>query len=291
MQTKRQIEQLLASAGIRPNKRLGQNFLIDLNLMQLLIASADITNGDIVLEVGCGTGSLTQGLAERAGCVLAVEVDNRIAEIAQKQLADRQNVEIINADILKNKNTIDPAVLDRLQSFRKKYQGRLLLVANLPYNTASPVVLNLIAGARIVDGVYVTIQKEVAERMAAPSNTRHYGTLSILLAATGSVKIIRVLKPSVFWPQPRVDSAMVAFVRSPEKVSRIRDMELFSRLVSLFMQHRRKMLKACTKFAAGELTQIDNWPGIFQKCGIDPTNRPEQISPDDYIAIANLCAK
>jgi 16S rRNA (adenine1518-N6/adenine1519-N6)-dimethyltransferase len=127
--------------------------------------------------------------------------------------------------------------------------------------------------------------------MAATPNTRHYGTLSILLAATGRVKIVRVLKPSVFWPQPRVDSAMVAFVRSAEKVSRIRDMELFSRLVNLFMQHRRKMLKACTKFAAGELAQIDNWPGIFQKCGIDPTNRPEQISPDDYIAIANLCAK
>ena len=291
MQTKRQIQQLLTSANVRPNKRFGQNFLIDLNLMRLLIDSANIQKEDIVLEVGCGTGSLTEGLAEHAGKVIAVEIDKTLAEIATKQLAKKENVEIINTDILENKHTICPAIASSLAPVRKKCPGRILLIANLPYNVASPVMLNLITGPTIADGMYVTVQKEVADRMTAPPGGKHYGTLSIFLAAMGDVKIERVLKPTVFWPQPQVDSAMVSFVRKKEKVNRIHSMELFSKVVILFMQHRRKMLKACVKFATGKLAKINNWPEIFEQCSINPKNRPEQLPPENYIAIANLCGE
>ncbi|MHC4656249.1 MAG: rRNA adenine N-6-methyltransferase family protein, partial [Planctomycetota bacterium] len=99
----------------------------------------------------------------------------------------------------------------------------------------------------------------------------------------------RALKPTVFWPQPQVESAMVSFVREPEKVRRIKSMELFGEVINLFMGHRRKMLKGCTKFAGGKLAKVDNWPGIFEQCSIDPTQRPEKLPPEDYIAIANLC--
>ena len=113
MQTKRQIQQLLASAGASPNKQLGQHFLIDLNLMRLLVDSADITTDDVVLEVGCGTGSLTEALAERAGKVVSVEVDRALAEIARTRLAKAGNVEIINADALESKaaTTVDMAAI------------------------------------------------------------------------------------------------------------------------------------------------------------------------------------
>ena len=291
MQTKQQLQQLLASAGAFPKKQLGQHFLIDLNLMRLLIDIAKISKDDIVLEVGCGSGSLTQGLAEKAGYGIAVELDRNLSEIAKKQLAEVKNFEIINADILENKNTINPIVATALDLAGKKCHGRVLLVANLPYNIASPLMLNLAKGPLTADGMYVTVQKEVAERMAALPDDKHYGTLSILLAATGEVKIERILKPTVFWPQPQVDSAMVSFVRNENKVSQIIDMGLFSQVVSLFMQHRRKMLKACTQFATGSLKEINNWLEIFEQGNIDPRNRPDAIGPRDYISLANLCYK
>ena len=291
MQTKRQIQQLLASAGIFPNKRLGQNFLIDLNLMRLLIDSANISGGDCVLEVGCGTGSLTEAIAEKAGEVIAVELDRKLAEIAKRQLAGAENVEIVNTDILESKNTISPIVTNAIEQARKKYSRRLMLVANLPYNSGSPVMMNLVTGPVVADGMYVTVQKEVADRMIAAPGSSDYGVLSILLAAAGEVKIMRVLGPTVFWPAPQVDSAMVSFVRDEEKISRIRDMKLFSEVVNLFMGHRRKMIKSCSKLAKGKLAEIKNWQEIFERCSIDPHHRPEELSPQKYIAIANLCCK
>jgi len=291
MQTKQQIRQLLSSEGISPRRRLGQHFLIDLNLMRLLINSANISKDDIVLEVGCGTGSLTGGLAEKAGYCLAVEVDERIAGIAERELAEAENVTVLNDDILAGKNVINPVVTDAIVSARKRYSGKFLLVANLPYNVASPVMLNLITGTMPADAMYVTIQKEVAERMTAQPDSEHYGGISIFLAATGDVKTIRVLKPTVFWPQPKVDSAMISFVRDKEKVGRIKSMELLKETVNLFMQHRRKKVTSCTKFAAGMLAGIDNWPALFEKCNIDPNLRPDHLTVQQFVDLANLCSE
>lgn len=288
MQTKRQIQQLLVSAGVRPNKRLGQHFLIDLNLMRLLVDSANINNNDIVLEVGCGTGSLAEALIEKAGMVIAVELDRTLAEITKSRLANAENIELINTDILENKNTLSHTVTNALESARKKYHGRILLVANLPYNVASPTMLNLVTGPRAADAMYVTVQKEVADRMTAVPASSDYGALSIFLSAAGDVKTIRILKPTVFWPQPQVDSAMVSFVCDQEKLKRIENMELFSQTVHLFMGHRRKTLMACSKLARGKLAKIDNWHEIFERCSINPTERPEKLGAEDYIAIANL---
>ena len=293
MQTKRQIQQLLVSAGVRPNKRLGQHFLIDLNLMRLLVDSANINNNDIVLEVGCGTGSLTEALIEKAGMVIAVELDRKLAEITKNRLANVENIELINTDILENKNTLSHAVTNAMESARKKYHGRILLVANLPYNVASLTMLNLITGPITADAMYITVQKEVADRMTALPASSDYGTLSIFLSAAGDVKTIRILKPTVFWPQPQVDSAMVSFVRDQAKLRRIENMEIFSQTVHLFMGHRRKTLIACSKLARSKLTKIDNteginWPQIFERCSINPKERPEKLGAEDYIAIANL---
>jgi 16S rRNA (adenine1518-N6/adenine1519-N6)-dimethyltransferase len=290
MQTKRQIRQLLLSAGIRPNRRLGQHFLIDLNLMRLLVESANVQKDDIVLEVGCGTGSLTEALAEKSGRTIAVELDRNLFEIARRQLEKTENVMLINADILESKHSISQVVTDALAGAREQCSGRALLVANLPYNVASPVIMNLVIGPILVDSMFITIQKEVAERMAARPASDHYGTLGIFLEATGDVETIRDLKSSVFWPQPQVDSAMVRFVRSRTKVARITDMELFTQVVHLFMGHRRKTLMSCSKLSRSKLARIIHWPKIFEKCRIDPTKRPEQLSSDDYISITNYVA-
>ncbi len=290
MQTKQQIEQLLASAGVAPNRRRGQNFLIDLNLMRLLVEAARLNEADTVLEVGCGTGSLTEGLAERAGKVVAVEIEEALCNIARAQLSDAANVGFFNVDILENKNTIDAEVLGALTRGQEELGGRLLLVANLPYSVASPVMINLVTGPVTADEMYVTVQKEVADRMTAGADSPEYGTLSILLAAAGEVKLLRTMRASCFWPAPQVDSAMISFARDGEKCARIHNMEILGEVVGLFMQHRRKMLQGCVKLAEAPLDRIHNWPAIFAEAFTDPQFRPEQITPENYISIANLCA-
>jgi len=289
MQTKQQIEWLLGSVGISPNRRLGQHFLIDLNLMRLLIDSAGIHRDDIVLEVGCGTGSLTEGLADAAGKVIAVEYDDTLSQIASKQLEDCDNVEVLNSDVLESKNAICGAVLGAIELARKEFEGRLMLVANLPYNVAAAVMANLICGPIVAEEMYVTVQKEVGERCTASPGGKHYGTLSILMGATGEARIIRKLKPSVFWPRPAVESAMMSFVRHEKKVEQIHNIVFFREVVSLFMGHRRKMLKACVKLTEGRLEKVRDWGDIFARAFVEPQHRPEELSAENYISIANLC--
>lgn len=289
MQTKSEIENLLLSAGLEPNRRRGQNFLIDLNLMRLLIDTAHIHNNDVVLEVGCGTGSMTEEIVRRCGFCVGVEIEEALAKIATMKVEEAGNVNIICGDVLESKNTIDEKVIEAIRKSRSEYRGRLLLVSNLPYSVASPVMMNLVSGEVIADEMYVTVQKEVAERMTAEAGGEEYGTLSIFLNATGEIKLIRTLRPSVFWPEPQVDSAMISFVRKAEMAGRIKDMELFSEVVGLFMQHRRKMMKACTKFADGRLAKVHNWDSIFKESAVNSHDRPEQIPPEGYIAITNLC--
>ena len=289
MQTKQQIRELLDSAAVRPNKRFGQNFLIDLNLMRLLIDTANIQNNDVVLEVGSGTGSLTSGIAEKAGYCVSVEIDAVLANIAKGQLADKPNVGIIAADALKNKFEIEPVVIDALNRARAIHNGRLLLVANLPYIAATPLIINLVTGPIIADAMFVTIQKEVADRMTSQSGVKDYGILSILMAATGEVRHIRTLKPTVFWPQPQVNSAFISYVRDPEKIKAVKSVEMLSRVAGALLQHRRKMLKSCCKLTADQLGEIKNWPEILNQLGIDPEIRPDNLTPEQFVAITNLC--
>jgi len=289
MQTKTDIQRLLAGAGVEPNKRLGQHFLIDLNLMELLLSNANITENDIVLEVGTGTGSLTGELVQRAGKVIAVECDDVLAGITKQHLRNAKNFEMVIADVLESKNTINHEVIEKLQAAQQEFFGRVLLVANLPYNVASSVMLNLLDGPVVADEMIVTVQKEVAHRMAAEADSDDYGVLSIFLTAMGQCRVLRKLSPKVFWPPPQVDSAMVRFDRDPKKVAEIHNIELFKEVVNLFMNHRRKMMRACVKYAEGKLANVHNWEDIFTRAFIEPHHRPEELSATDYVSIANLC--
>jgi 16S rRNA (adenine1518-N6/adenine1519-N6)-dimethyltransferase len=287
MQTKRQIQELLLSAGVSPNRRLGQHFLVDLNLMTLLVDSAGIGADDVVLEVGCGTGSLTQMLVQRARRVIVAELDRTLAGIAEAQLAGVGNVRIMQGDALSSKGMLNPAVVEALNEATAGGRGRLLLVSNLPYDVGSVVMVNLVQGPLIADGMTVTVQKEVAERMIAKAGGKAYGTLSIFLGATSDVEIVRVLKPSVFWPPPGVDSAIVRIVRDPPRAARIESMQHLCDVVSLFMGHRRKMLRACIKHAPEGMGSGDHWTAVFESSGIDSSRRPEELSPGQYVDMAN----
>lgn len=289
MQTKTEIRRLLSEAGVRPNKRFGQNFLIDANLMRILVDGASLTRNDIVLEVGCATGSLTEELAKEGGAVIAVEIDKKLAEIAARQLSCFDNVEIISADVLSDKHTINPDITEIIRKARQKFGGRFLMVSNLPYSAATPLMLNLVCGPVVADAMYVTVQKEVAERMTAKAGSSEYGILSVILACFGDLKVIRKMPAAVFWPMPQVESAMISFVRSSQKAEQVENAETLTSVVSLFMQHRRKMVSGIVKYAAGSLAEIDNWDELFEKSGIDPQSRPQTIPPENFLHLANLC--
>jgi 16S rRNA (adenine1518-N6/adenine1519-N6)-dimethyltransferase len=244
--------------------------------------------------------------------VVAVEIDRTLAPIAEAQLAGRDNVRIINADVLSGKGSLNPEVVETLNNAvtrtrdighigrigptlgaqgdsKENPPGRLLLVSNLPYDVASPVMIHLAKGPVVADAMFVTVQREVAERMTAGPGGRDYGTLSIFLQATGDLEILRVLKPSVFWPQPGVDSAMVRFLRDEHKSHRIDDMAILSDVVTLFMGHRRKMLRACLKSVPSHLGDWDLWVRILEQHAIDPTLRPGDLTPAQYVELANAC--
>lgn len=288
MQTKQQIQQFLASLGTFPKKRLGQNFLIDQNIIRLIVDSAEIADQDVALEVGCGTGTMTELIRERAGHVIAVDLDADVAQIAAEQLRDFPNVTLFNTDILAGKHTVAQEVLDAITAARKIYARDFLLVANLPYNVASPVMINLVTGPIPIDRMVVTIQKEVGDRMIATTGMNHYGSLSILLQATGRIELVRILKPSVFWPQPKVDSAIVKYTRDQAKTDRILNLPLLAATLALFLGQRRKMIKAAAKNAQSNLKHVKNWPELFEQCQMDPNLRPDQITPDQYVQLANL---
>ena len=273
--------------GVRPNKRHGQNFLIDQNLMRYLVDAASLAPDDLVLEVGPGTGSMTQEIASRGCRIIAVEIDTTVAAIARGELAEFPNVQLIHTDILQTKNLIAPDITKLIMS-RLRGSGRFVLVSNLPYNAGTPVMMNLITDEPHADAMYVTVQKEVAQRMTAAAGEPAYGTLSIMMAATGNAKMLKTLKPTCFWPQPDVDSAMVAWVRDKDKAAAIKDIHLLSDVVALFMQHRRKMLRAVTRFAAGRLERIKDWSGVFAAAGIAPESRPDDVSPEGFVALANM---
>jgi len=289
MQTKQRIEQLLDGMGVRPNKRHGQNFLIDLNLMRYLVDAAGPTAADLVLEVGPGTGSMTQEIASRGCGVIAVEIDPVLVQIARAELQDYPNVEMLKADILETKNLISPAITALIAATRPGRAGRFMLISNLPYNAGTPVMMNLITDEPLADAMYVTVQKEVAQRMTAGPRNPAYGILSVLMCATGQVKMVKTLKPACFWPQPDVDSAMVAWVRDKAKAAAIKDIHLLSDVVALFMQHRRKMLRAAAKFAEERLAAVSDWNAVFKLANIVPESRPDDLTSEDFVMLANIC--
>ncbi len=185
-QTLSYLRNLLEARGIRPKSKLGQCFLIDLNLIDLLIRTAELSRDDLVLEVGTGTGGLSVQLAERAGAVVSIEIDPAFYELAKSAVFGRENVTLLQADVLRNKNEINPELLAVLKDVRQQRGvSRVKLVANLPYVIATPVLGNLLLSSLEMERMVVTVQWEIALRLTATPGTKDYGALSVLRAEPG----------------------------------------------------------------------------------------------------------
>ncbi|MGE5195362.1 MAG: 16S rRNA (adenine(1518)-N(6)/adenine(1519)-N(6))-dimethyltransferase RsmA [Deltaproteobacteria bacterium] len=244
-QTRSMLMGLFQRNGFHPRTDLGQNFLIDMNLIEYILDQADLGSDDVVLEIGTGTGGLTAALASRAGAVVSVEVDHRVHAVASQALAHLPNVTLLNCDALRNKNHFSPAVLDALaEPLAADAQRRLKLVANLPYCIATPVISNLVASDLPWEAMVVTIQWELAERIRAKPGSEHYGALSVWLQSQCHVKVLKKLGPTVFWPRPQVDSAIVQILPDRELREQIGDRAFFHDFVRRLFQQRRKFLRS-----------------------------------------------
>ena len=232
-------------AGIRPEARHGQNFLIDLNLLDLLLETAAPTSNDVMLEVGTGMGSLTGMLADHAAHVVTVEIDARMHQMASEELEQYGNITMLLQDALRNKNNLADNVLEEVRKHVNAAPGRQFkLAANLPYNVATPILSNLLTVDPLPVSLTATIQKELADRMAAPPGVKDYSALSVWMQSLCDMHVVRILPPQVFWPRPKVHSAIIHIVPNAEKRAKIPDLDFFHTFVRGLFLHRRKFLRS-----------------------------------------------
>ena len=285
--TQTEVRAILAEAGLRPDKRYGQHFLIDGNLMRLLVAEADLTDTDAVLEVGPGVGNLTELLVESAGWVVAVEVDPRMAAIVRERLVGAANLDLLQADILADKHTIAPAALDTLRRRAKALRGETKLVANLPYQAATPLLAELVRADPPPERLIFTVQEEVAQRLAAEPGTREYGPIGVLVQALAEVEILRRLSPSVFWPRPKVWSSMVRVRPSDARRRRIADIAVLRRTIEGLFIHRRKRAARSLALADWAGASPQEWVERLKGAGLDAEARGETYTVEEIVRLAN----
>jgi 16S rRNA (adenine1518-N6/adenine1519-N6)-dimethyltransferase len=282
-QTLSYLRNLFEERGIRPKSKLGQNFLVDLNLLELLMATAELTSDDLALEVGSGTGSLTTRLAQLAGAVLSVELDSDFYSLVSEIVADLPNVRLLHADVLRNKNELNRHVLEALEQMQREFGcPRLKLVANLPYAVAVPVLANLLISDLAVERMVVTIQWEIAERLTASPSTKNFGALAVLVQSLADVAIIRRLPPSVFWPRPQVASAIVLIRPNPAKRRQVGDVPRFREFLRDLYTHRRKNLRAVLSGWSRRPRSKDEVDHMLAQLGIDGTLRAESLSLEQH---------
>ncbi len=283
-QTKSFLMHKLREIGVEPNSRHGQNFLIDLNLVQLLIRSADLGPRDVVLEIGTGTGSLSTLIAQQASHLVTVEVDSNLYELASEQLLDYDNVTQLHCDALRNKNAFSDEVMEAVgEALRGTPDARFKLVANLPYNVATPILSNLLTCEHLPHTMVATIQKEVAERIVAKPWTKDYGALSVWMQCQADTEIVRIMSPKVFWPPPKVESAIVKVVVNEEKRSAVPDLKYFQQLTRALFLHRRKYLRANVVSAMKRHLTKEQVDAVIAEMDFKPDTRTEQVDIDTLL--------
>jgi len=274
VQTLSQIKAMLEQRGLSPRRSLGQNFLIDQNLIRKMVDASGVGPGSLVLEVGPGTGTLSEELLGRGARVVACELDRGLARLLRDELGGRPGFTLIEGDCMETKHTLSARLLAALGD------EPFTLVANLPYGVATPLMMTLLTDHPRCGSMFVTIQREVAQRLLAGPGSRAYGTVSVLCGALAGVERMATLGPECFWPRPEVSSAMVAIRRVPRAL--VDDVGALRAVCNEAFSRRRKQIGP----------MIRSW-GIGPERippGIDPGARIEALSVEQIVALARVFA-
>lgn len=264
-----EVRRLLDELGIHPSKALGQNFLIDGNILQIILREADVRRDETVLEIGPGLGMLTEGLLDRAKRVIAIEKDPRLCEYLRARFPQ---VELIAGDAVK---VLPPSSLLLPPSCK--------VVSNLPYSISTPILERLVERADHPRAMVLTLQREVAQRLAATPRHKEYGALTVFTQLRYHVTIAHIVSPQCFYPAPRVDSAIVVLERRDPRV-KLQAGAPFHEIVRTGFSQRRKMLKKL-------LARFGNADMGLASAGVSPTARAEELSLEQWIILANALGK
>lgn len=288
-QTRSRLMALFREHGFNPNARLGQNFLIDINIIEFVVRQAELDpNDDVVLEVGVGTGGMTTFLAAEAAQVVAVEIDPNMYQLASKVTAGARNLKLLNIDALRNKNHFADEVVTEVEAaLAFDPSRRLKLVANLPYSVGTPIMSNLLATNWPWERMVTTIQLELAERMIAAPRTSNYSALSVWLQSQCHVEILRKLPPSVFWPKPKVNSAVVRVLPNRDAMNQISDREFFQDFLRRMFTLRRKLLAGVLAGMYRKTLSKDDVRSLLQEMNLATNVRAEQLEPAQLVELSN----
>jgi 16S rRNA (adenine1518-N6/adenine1519-N6)-dimethyltransferase len=264
----------LAEYGLFPKKRLGQHFLVDRNILDKIIRVAQVVKEDVVLEIGPGLGEMTVALAQQVKKVIAIEIDQKMVAILNKKIKEFPNVEVVKSDILK----VD------FNHFFEKEGHPIKVVANLPYQISTPLLFRFIESKGVFSRFTLMLQKEVAERMVAPTGRKEYGPLSIFIQMFLDPSIRFFIKPTAFFPPPKVESAVVQMVWKEKPVIELQNEEWFKKVVKACFGYRRKTLVNALKHS--DLSLPVSIESKMEKIGIDPRRRPETLIIQEFIKLA-----
>lgn len=272
---------IMETYGLTFKKSLGQNFLTDINVLKKIVAAAEVSEADDVIEIGPGIGALTEQLAKAAHQVLALEIDDRLLPVLKETLAPYPNVEVIHQDILK-------ANLKELIAEHFDGQHRLKIVANLPYYITTPIIMHLLATELAFDQIVVMMQKEVANRLAAQPGSKDYGSLSIGVQYEMDCQIAFVVPKTVFVPQPKVDSAIISLTKKKAKEYQPQDERFFHQLVRGAFMHRRKSLWNNLQGLYGKQAEVkEKLSQALAQAEIEPSVRAERLTIADFVRLAD----
>jgi len=267
-----------------PKPRLGQHFLVDLSFLDLIIKSAELSREDAVIEVGPGKGVLTKALLAHAGKVLALELDERLANRLHEKLGHNQNLEIRHQDARR----VDWQALNL--ELRQKGYKKVKMISNLPYYLATQMVIHLLAAPDGCERIVVMVQEEVARRMCAQPGVKDYSAYSIAVQYYGEPSFIEKVPASAFQPPPRVSSAIVRIDRRPTPLIDLSNPEYFFIIVHAMFTHRRKTLRKCLQGIPG-MPELSAWEKALDRAGIDSKRRPETLDMGEIARIVTALGK
>ncbi len=261
-------------------KKYGQNFLVDTHVLEKIMDAAQITGEDCVVEIGPGIGTMTQYLAERAGSVVAVEIDKNLIPILQETLSEYDNVTIINEDILK---------VDLNRIVEEKNGGRpVKVVANLPYYITTPIIMGLFENHVPLQSITIMVQKEVADRMQVGPGTKDYGALSLAVQYYAKPEIVAIVPPNCFIPRPGVASAVIRLTRYEEPPVQVRDEAFLFALIRASFNQRRKTLANGLSNAQNLSLTREQVTEALESMGLSPTVRGEALTLSQFAALSEL---